>query len=92
MEDDEAPGSLQGADHGQVDDQAVRRIVESARAVEASAAEVAAPGSAEPLQDALQDATPDERSAAAKELADDRAAYSAMHEALRALGIEPDEQ
>ena len=89
QEDEQEPGHLLGADHADVDAGVVSRITEAARGVAASTEQVPAPGSAEPLQAALQDASPDERSAAAKELAEDPPAYEAMHEALRALGIEP---
>lgn len=40
------------------------------------------------LKSALEHASPDERSAAAKEVADDPAAYEALHTALQELGIE----
>lgn len=86
MEDEEqGPGHVLGEDHAPVDANACRRIVEAARAVSASTQDVAAPGSAEPLQAALRDASPDERSSAAKELSDDPGAYTALHDALRAL-------
>ena len=41
------------------------------------------------LTQAVSDASPDERSAAAKELIDDRPAYELLHRALGDLGIEP---
>lgn len=74
------------------DDEKVNNIISAARAVATSTDEVPAPGSAEPLQDALTQASPDDRAAAAKELAgeDDQAALDAMHEGLRALGVEPE--
>lgn len=72
-----------------IDEEAVDRIVTSARAVAASNDTTPAPGSAEPLQAAVSDADPDERSAAAKQLADDHDALAALHAALRALDIEP---
>lgn len=89
LEEEQEPGHLVGADHADVDTGVISRIAEAARGVAASTDQVPAPGSAEPLQAALQDASPDERSAAAKEVADDPAAYRAMHDALRALGVEP---
>lgn len=89
MEDeDQGPGHVVGADHSIVDADACARIVKAARAVAASSGEVAAPGSAEPLQAALRDASPDERSTAVKELADEPEAYQAVHDALAALGVE----
>ena len=88
MEDeDQEPGHVVGADHSDVDADACSRIVEAARAVTASSGEIAAPGSAEQLQAALRDASPDERSTAVKELADEPDAYQAVHDALRALGV-----
>ncbi len=41
------------------------------------------------LKDAIEGASPDERSAAAKQLVDDPPAYQALHNALADLGIEP---
>lgn len=42
------------------------------------------------LKDAVSDASPDERSAAAKELVDeDEAAYETLHRALQELDIQP---
>lgn len=90
QEDEQGPGHLVGADHADVDAVVISRITEAARGVAASADQVPAPDSGERLQTALQDASPDERSTAAKELADDPAAYRAMHDALRALGVEPE--
>ena len=43
----------------------------------------------ESLKSAVQSASPDERSAAAKELSEERPAYEALHRALQELGIEP---
>ena len=43
----------------------------------------------ESLKAAVQSASPDERSAAAKELSEERPAYDALHRALQDLGIEP---
>lgn len=82
---------IAGAGTPDCDDQKVDDIVTAARAVVASSDEASAPGSAEPLRDALTEATPDERAAAAKQLArdDDQGPLDAMHEGLRALGIEP---
>ena len=42
----------------------------------------------ESLKHTLQQASPNERSAAAKELVDDPAAYETLHRALQGLGIE----
>lgn len=90
IEDDEQePGHVLGAEHGDLDEDACSRIVEAARAVAASSGDGSAPGNAEELQAALRDASPDERSSAVKELVDDSAAYEAVHEALRDMGIEP---
>lgn len=72
-----------------IDDEAVNRIVSAAKAAAASNDTTAAPGSAEPLQAAVREASPDERSAAAKEVADDLPGLEALHAALRALDIEP---
>lgn len=41
------------------------------------------------LKTAVRDAGPDERSAAAKELTEERPAYEALHRALIDAGIEP---
>ena len=43
----------------------------------------------ESLKAAVQDASPDERGAAAKQLADEKPAYETLHRALQELGIEP---
>jgi hypothetical protein len=43
------------------------------------------------LKEAVETAGANERSAAAKELVDEQAAYQALHQALTDLGIEPEE-
>ena len=43
----------------------------------------------EALKAAVQKASPDERGAAAKQLANEKPAYEALHRALQELGIEP---
>lgn len=64
-------------------------IAEQARA---AAAERASGQALTSLKEAVQAASPDERSAAAKELVDDRAAYESLHKALEELGIEPSDR
>ena len=89
MEDeDQEPGHVLGAEHTDLDEDACSRIVEAARAVTSGDGGATASGSTEELQAALRDASPDERSSAVKELADDPAAYEAVHDALRALDSE----
>ena len=70
-----------------VDAQAVAAIVARTRAV------VDADGPSteqeQELRAAVERASPDERSLAAQELAEDFAAVEALHDALRSLGIEP---
>ena len=46
-------------------------------------------GAFESLKAAVQEASPDERGAAAKQLADEKPAYETLHRALQELGIEP---
>ena len=58
------------------------RIAEHARAA-------AGGGDDEQLREALEQASPDERSAAAGELVGEPSAYEALHHALREVGIEP---
>lgn len=54
-----------------------------------AAGESAAADAFESLKQAVQSAGPDERSAAAKELSEERPAYETLHRALQDLGIEP---
>ena len=80
-DDDQEAGHVLGAEHSdEVDEQAMRRIIDAACA-----------GDTESLHNALKDASPDERSAAAKELAgkDDRGELNALHQGLQDLGIGP---
>lgn len=66
------------------DSAAAASIADAAR--RASSAEES--GAYEELKAAVQDAAPNERSAAAKDLVDDTPAYDTLHRALQELGIE----
>ena len=63
-------------------DDAVNRISAAARAAAGD------PSHSGPLDEAVQSATPDQRSAASKLLIDDKAARDALHASLQRLGIE----